>query len=120
MPQFLCSYAHDIACFADFVVEAKSECAAQRKIQKALRDGRFENVNAEPCWENGPANKRVFVQGPATEYSTSTTLDKLTGREHLFSPHTEVCVRCGQTAGDDALENTPCQATQTLNPKETT
>lgn len=38
MPKFVCSYAHDIACFADFVVEAKSERAALRRIKKALAD----------------------------------------------------------------------------------
>ena len=65
MPQFVCSYAHDIACFADFVVEAKSERAALRKIKKALRQGKFAAVNAAPAWENGSTNERVFVQGPA-------------------------------------------------------
>jgi len=29
-------------------------------------------------------------------------------REHLFSPHTDQCVYCGQSAKDDAIENTPC------------
>lgn len=109
MPKFHCSYAHNIACFADFVVEAKNEKSALRQIRKALRAGRFENVEAQPCWENGSTNERVFVQGPATEFAPTTTLDELTGREHLFSPHTHVCVRCGQHANDDAVENTPCR-----------
>ena len=108
MPKFVCSYAYDISCYADFVVEAKTEKAALRQIRKALREGRFENVSADPCWENGPDNERVFVQGPATEFAPSTTLDELTGREHLFSPHTHVCVRCGQSAEDDAIENLAC------------
>lgn len=29
-------------------------------------------------------------------------------KEHLFSPHTNICVKCGQSAEDDAVENTPC------------
>jgi hypothetical protein len=29
-------------------------------------------------------------------------------KEHLFSPHTDHCVYCGQSAQDDAIENTPC------------
>lgn len=29
-------------------------------------------------------------------------------REHLFSPHTDQCIYCGQSAQDDAVENTPC------------
>ena len=108
MPKFLCSYAHDLACFADFVVEAKTEHAALRKIRQALREGKFENVAATPAWENGAANERVFVQGPAGQYAPDTTLAQLTGREHRFSPHTQHCTRCGQHAADDAVENTPC------------
>jgi len=110
MPTFVCSYAYDIACFTDFVVEAKTEKAALRQISKALREGRFENVSADPCWENGTDNERVFVQGPATKFATTTTLDELAGphRDHLFSPHTHVCVRCGQSAEDDAIENLAC------------
>lgn len=109
MPKFVCSYAYDIACFTDFVVEAKDKKSAQRQIRKALRDGRFENVNADPCWENGSTNERVFVQGPASQFAPTTTLDELIGREHLFSPHTHICVRCGQSATDDAVENTSCR-----------
>jgi len=78
MPKFVCSYAHDIPCYADFVVEAKSENAALRKIRKALREGKFNGVEAEPWWENGPENERVFVQGPAKEHSTETTFEQLT------------------------------------------
>jgi hypothetical protein len=77
MPKFICSYAHDINCYADFVVEAKSEKAALRKIRKALREGKFDNVDTEPCWENGSQNPRVFVQGEAREHSTKTTLEQL-------------------------------------------
>jgi hypothetical protein len=109
MPKFVCSYAHDIACFADFVVEAKSEKAALRQIRKALRDGKFDTVEAAPAWENGTANERVFVQGVATEYSPETTLEQLIGQEHLFSPHTHRCVRCNQHAEDDAGAGTPCR-----------
>ncbi len=28
--------------------------------------------------------------------------------EHLFSPHTDLCFYCGQSAKDDLVENTPC------------
>ena len=112
MPKFVCSYAHDIACFADFVVEAKSERAALRKIQKALREGKFENVEAEPAWENGTTNERVFVQGLANEHSTDTTMELLIGFEHLFSPYTHMCIRCGCSAEDDLLENEPCRPPQ--------
>ena len=77
MPKFICSYAHDIACFADFVVEAKSERAALRKIRRALKAGRFDNVDPSPCWDNGPTNERVFVQRKATKLSPITTLAEL-------------------------------------------
>jgi len=110
MPQFVCSYAHDIACFADFVVEAKSERAALRKIKKALREGKFAEVNATPAWENGSTDERVFVQGPANGHGPSTTLEELIGVEHQFSPHTHLCLRCGRDARDDAVEKTPCQS----------
>ncbi|SRR5258707_1983777 len=30
-------------------------------------------------------------------------------RKHLFSPHTDQCIYCGQSARDDAIENTPCR-----------
>ena len=79
MPKYLCSYGHDISCFADFVVEAKSEAAALRRIRKALRDGKFENVDTEPAWENGTTNERVYVQGQADQFSTSKTLEDLIG-----------------------------------------
>jgi len=78
MPKYVCSYAHDIGCFADFVVTAKNENAALRLIKKALREGAFQDVNAEPCWENGSTNERVLVLGPASEYSTNVTLEELT------------------------------------------
>ena len=109
MPKYTCSYAHDIACYADFVVEAKSERAALRKIRKALKAGKFENVATTPCWENGPANDRVFVQGVAQEPSSDPTLEDLIGREHRFSPHTHRCIHCGLSAEDDLLENQPCK-----------
>ena len=108
MPTFACSYAYDIACYADFVVEAKSEKAALRRIRKALRAGRFEHVHADPCWENGVDNERVFVSGPATEFTPTTTLEDLASREHRFSLATGLCLRCGRDAADDAIEATPC------------
>jgi len=109
MPKFVCSYAHDIACFADFVVEATSEQAAWRQIRKALRDGKFANVEASPCWENGSSNDRVFVQGVAEEHSPATTLAELIGEEHRFSQQTNRCIRCGRHADDDAVEPQPCR-----------
>jgi hypothetical protein len=109
MPKFICSYAQDIACYADFVVEAKSERAALRKIRKALKAGKFENVDTTPCWENGPTNERVFVQGDATEHAPTTTLEDLIGQEHRFSPTTQLCIHCGIHADDDLLENQPCR-----------
>jgi hypothetical protein len=29
-------------------------------------------------------------------------------REHLFSPHTSLCIYCGQNAQDDAIDSLPC------------
>jgi len=109
MPKFICSYAHDIACYADFVVEAKSERAALRKIRRALKAGKFENVDTTPCWENGSTNDRVFVQGVAPEPTSETTLEDLIGKEHRFSPTTHLCIHCGISAEDDLVENSPCK-----------
>lgn len=109
MPTFVCSYAHDIPCFQDFVVEAKSERAALRLIRKALREGKFANVNTVPWWENGPSNERVFIQGAATEHAPSITFAELIGDEHRFNPNTRQCVHCGRHADDDALAHQPCQ-----------
>ena len=110
MPLFVCSYAHDIACFADFVVEAKSEQAALRRIRKALREGRFAEVDATPCWENGTINPRVFVQGTGSKYTPTTTLTELIGEEHRFSTHMRRCLRCGRHADDEAVKPEPCRA----------
>ena len=79
MPKFICSYAHDVACYADFVVEAKSKRAAQQTIRKALRDGKFQNAEARPWWENGVYQERVFVQGLADKLPPNTTLEELIG-----------------------------------------
>jgi hypothetical protein len=111
MPKFVCSFAHDIACYADFVVEASSERAALRKIRQALRAGKFAKVDTTPCWENGPSNERVFVQRLAEEPSTETTLAELIGEAHRFSPQTCCCIHCGRHADNDAVEPTPCQPT---------
>lgn len=86
MPKYICSYAHDIACFADFVVTARNEKAALRIIRKALREGKFKNVDASPCWENGSANERVFVQGRASFPSLETTLAELIGEPPVQHP----------------------------------
>src|ERR1700733_11394323 len=98
MPKFTCSFSHDINCYADFVVEAESEKAALRKIRKALREGKFENVETTPCWENGSIRPRVFVQGAATQHSPETTMEQLIGQDHVFSIYTKQCVRCGKSA----------------------
>lgn len=108
MPKFLCSYAHDIACYADFVVEAANERAALRKIRKVLRQGKFANVDTTPCWENGSSNERVFVQRAADEDVPITTLAELIGEVHRFSPQTSRCIHCGRHAEDDAVEPQPC------------
>lgn len=35
-----------------------------------------------------------------------------TRAEHLFSSETWLCVHCGKTLEDDAIENTPCEGAQ--------
>jgi hypothetical protein len=36
-------------------------------------------------------------------------------RTHLFSPHTDLCIYCGKSATDDAIENTPCGCGQPVS-----
>jgi len=110
MPKFICSYAHDIACFADFVVEAKNERAAMRKVSKVLREGKFSNVDAIPAWANGATNKRVFVQGEADQYASDTTLAELIGEQHRFSAHTHRCLHCDRHADDQAADPIACRS----------
>ena len=62
---WLCSYAHDVPCYEDFVVEASSEDEAQQKCEAALKAGHFDECSPSPCWDNAPENERVFVSGPA-------------------------------------------------------
>jgi hypothetical protein len=75
--KFVCSYAHDVACFADFVVEATSKREATKIIRKALIEGRFDGAEAPVCWENGVSNERVFVRGESPEFSPVPTIDEL-------------------------------------------
>ena len=79
MPKYLCSYAHDVPCYADFYVEAKSEEAAEKLIQERLESGAFSGVSGNPCWENA-GNDRVFVSGEAAEDDDlSVSLNELLG-----------------------------------------
>ena len=36
-------------------------------------------------------------------------------KDHLFSPHTDQCIYCGNSAEDDAIENTPCGSDQPVS-----
>jgi hypothetical protein len=67
MPKFLCSYAYDVPCYADFWVEAPDEAAAEKLIQEKLEGGAFSGIVGSPCWENAGENERVFVSGEAAE-----------------------------------------------------
>jgi hypothetical protein len=67
MPRFLCSYAYDVPCYADFYVEADNEKAAEKLIQEKLEAGAFSGVVGKPFWENAGENERVFVSSEAAE-----------------------------------------------------
>ena len=77
MAKFLCSYAYDVPCYADFYVEADSEEAAEKLIQEKLKSGEFSGVAGEPCWENAGDNERVFVSGEAVDDDLGVSLDEL-------------------------------------------
>ncbi|HEV7924436.1 MAG TPA: hypothetical protein VGR14_03730 [Verrucomicrobiae bacterium] len=76
LSKFVCSYAYDVSAYVDFTVEAVSEQAAKRQIQKALRADRFINVSTTLNYDC-ISRHRVFVDGPATEHATSTTMEEL-------------------------------------------
>jgi hypothetical protein len=83
MPKFLCSYAYDVPCYADFCVEAESEQAAKKLINEKLESGAFSGVSGEPCWENA-GNDRAFVSGEAAEQGDPGVSlgELLTGSNH--------------------------------------
>lgn len=64
MKRFRCSYAYDISCYRDFIVEAPDEAAAQKIMDDALAAGKFEGVTATPNPESYAGNDRCFVSGP--------------------------------------------------------
>lgn len=79
MPKFLCSYAYDVPCYADFYVEADSEEAAEKLIQEKLEAGVFSGVVGRPCWENAGEIERVFVSSEAgKDDDPGVSLDELT------------------------------------------
>lgn len=60
--RWLCSYAYDVPCYRDFVVEAETEEEARQKIEKALADGVFTDVMVKECLDNWISeSERVFV-----------------------------------------------------------
>lgn len=59
LKKFSIAFAYDVGCYEDFTVEATSEMEALKIAQKALKEGRFKNVNGEPDW-NAITNYRVF------------------------------------------------------------
>jgi hypothetical protein len=88
MPKFVCSYAYDVPCYTDFVVEAASEVEAENIIQAALRAGRFATVTAEPNdMDVDLDSQRVFVQGEDTGYGPSTTLQDLCLNDQCHEPN---------------------------------
>jgi acetyl/propionyl-CoA carboxylase alpha subunit len=72
--RFRCSYAYDISCYRDFIVEAPDEAAAQKLMDEALAAGKFDGVTASSnfdsntvnhrCFDSNTVNHRCFVSGP--------------------------------------------------------
>ena len=87
MPKFLCSYAYDVPCYADFYVEADTEEAAAQLIQEKFEAGAFSGVVGKPCWENAGENERVFVSGEAAkDDDPGVSLDELLAETEHPSP----------------------------------
>jgi hypothetical protein len=78
------------------------------------------NVSFE--WSNDCSKPRVDAYGGGAAFITAYEIKTLsTGEwlntvkqgsenEHLFNPHTDSRIHCGQSAEDDLVENTPCQS----------
>lgn len=66
MPKFVMTYAYDVPCYVDFIVEAESEEAAEALAQAALDAGRFSDVSCEPDWDMS-FDERCFACEEATE-----------------------------------------------------
>lgn len=82
MPKYLCSYAYDVPHYADFTIEAADRKEAEKKIQAALKAGRFQNVECEEPAEIAPVSHRVFVQFKITsaeDTDACPTMAELTG-----------------------------------------
>ena len=92
---------------------------ARREHQK---DGEVE-IDDDATLSEG-ADNGCYVQAWVWVGFSDTTFDKEkeimnpgkppsdAPREHLFSPHTDLCVYCGRNAQDDAIENMPCSSDQ--------
>jgi hypothetical protein len=79
MPKFRCSYAYDIPAYFDFTVEAADEAEAEKKIEEALTNRKFDKICCDPSFEDGGDNPRVFVSGPADDDEEVDDLDNLKG-----------------------------------------
>ena len=77
MPKFKCSYAYDVPCYYDFTVEAADEAEAEKKIEEALVNRKFDKIGCDPCFEDAGYNPRVFVSGPADDDAEVDDLDNL-------------------------------------------
>jgi hypothetical protein len=87
MAKFLCSYAYDIPCYADFYVEAENEEAAEKLIQEKLEAGAFSGVVGNRCWENAGENERVFASSEAAaDDDAGVSLDDLLAGSQNPSP----------------------------------
>lgn len=64
MPKWNCMYAYSVSRYSPtIVVEANTELEAQDKMQEALKDGRFEDIECETDYD--VSDQRVFTFGQA-------------------------------------------------------
>ena len=98
----------------NFIAECALELARQHP-------GEWQDGWIEACWTIGDYILAMEDSTTAKELvglaltSTSKPAKRKTQKKskepntHLFSPHTDVCIYCGKSAEDDAIENTPCR-----------
>lgn len=87
-------------------------------VHYIIKQFKLEPVAFE--WSFDCTKPRTDAYGGGAAYITSTEIKSITTfdwireqteSKHLFSPHTNVCVKCGIHADEDAVENQPCPNT---------
>lgn len=92
--------------------EAKIVCDGKKTVEVSTdHDGDFsiawDDRRNQPSPESINCIRR-FLRVEKRVLKLFKVLNKQSLRKHLFSPDTHLCVKCGVSTEDDAVENQPC------------